>query len=359
MKNLLVVAGLCSLLLIACSKKELNSEKSLLTFGFSKADNPGLIEDVTGKIEGSSITVKVSNNTDLSQLIANFSASPTAAVKINSVLQENHKSANSYASPKTITVLAEDGSTTNYTVTVTPSAESVEPIIKNQWVTFTYPYNAYFPYIATSTNIINGREGNACGPTALAKILHCLKYPVNGTGSVDYTDPWGLHYVCDLTTLNLDYSNMPAKLKSSDPESAYKDVARLFLAAGSASFYLKIWAGTVSTELAPGLVQFFKLDPGLRLVNSWEITKDQWISTLKAEFLAGRPVMIAGRTPASPAPGQPGNVAGHWFNVDGFNTQGKFHVVYNYGGIEGYFDADNLGGVYTAYNQAIIGWKAK
>ena len=73
--------------------------------------------------------------------------------------------------------------------------------------------------------------------------------------------------------------------------------------------------------------------------------------------------MIAGRTKDSPAPWQPGNSSGHWFNVDGYNTNGEFHVLYNYGPagnpIQGYFDADDLGGIYTEYNQMIIGFAPK
>ena len=366
MKKLYLLLSICSLILFGCSKEKsspekpvLSSQKSLLTFGFTKSDNPNLIADAEGKIEGSNITIKVSKNTDVSQLIASFSASPLAKVKVSSALQENHVTSNTYISSLVFSVVAEDGSSASYTVSVVRSDESVEPLIKSQWETFTYPYNAYFPNNVVTKNTINGHEGNACGPTALAKILYCLKYPVNGVGQIDFTDPWGLHYVCDLSTLNLDYSNMPSKLGANDAEAKYKDVAKLLLAAGAAGYYVKIYAGTVESGLVPGLIQYFKLDPGLHLVNRWEVTKNEWINVFKTELLAGRPLLIAGRTTTSPAPGEPGNVSGHWFNVDGFNSQGQFHVTYNYGKIEGYFDADDLGGVYTSYNQAIVGFKAK
>lgn len=364
MKRLFLFLSLCAFLQISCTKEKsstenLSKEKELLTFGFVKADNPGINNGVTGNIDGQNITITVPVSSNVTALKAYFSSSSKSSVKVGSVIQESNKTINNFSNPVIYSIIAEDGSSTNYTVTVIKSNDLVEPIIKNQWVTFKFPYNAYYPYNPSSSNIINGREGNACGPTALAKVLHSLQYPANGIGNIDFTDSWGLHWICDLATLNLNYSNMPLYLSPNDPEATYKDVAKLFLAAGAASFYLKIWAGTVDNGLVPGIVQYFNLDPGLHLVNRWQVTREEWINILKTEFLAGRPVMIAGRTPDSPAPGLPGSVSGHWFNVDGFNAQGLFHVSYNYGGIDGYFDADNLGGVYTSYNQAIVGFKAK
>lgn len=157
---------------------------------------------------------------------------------------------------------------------------------------------------------------------------------------------------------------MPDKLVATDPESKYSDVAKLFLATGAVGHYLAIWSGSVPTGLVPGLIQYFNLDPGLRVVKRWEITREQWINTLRAELIAGRPILVNGRTTDSPAPDQPGSVAAHWFNIDGFDENGMFHVLYNYNDtygqpIEGYYDADNLGGKYTAYNSVIIGFKAK
>ena len=361
---------LCTLVILSCSKNggpadpiveaKKSTEKSLITFGFTNIENPSLIDNCTGTIQGNNVTITLPSNIDFTVLKATFTSSPESTVKVGNAVQQDKITVNNFSSPVTYTIVAEDGSQQNYTVSITKGAQAVAPLIKSKWQTFSYPLNAYFPYDSSSKNSVNGHEGNACGPTALAKILHYMQYPSNGVGKFDYNQ-WNMQWICDLATLNLNYANMPNQLSSTDPESAYKDAAKLMFATSVASFYVKIWAANVTTELIPGLVQYFMLDPGLKVVNRWDVSREEWINTMKNELLNGRPFMVAGRTTSSPAPWESGSVAGHWFNVDGFNAEGKFHVLVNYGKIEGYYDADDLTGKegYTAYNSAVIGFKKK
>jgi len=361
---------LCTLVILSCSKNDgpgdpivevkKSAEKSLITFGFTNVENPSLIDNCTGIIQGNNVTITLPSNIDFTVLKATFTSSPESTVKIGNTVQQDKITVNNFSDPVTYTIVAADGSQQNYTVSITKGAQAVAPLIKSKWQTFSYPLNAYFPYDSSSKNSVNGHEGNACGPTALAKILHYMQYPSNGVGKFDYNQ-WNMQWICDLTTLNLNYANMPNQLSSTDPESTYKDAAKLMLASGVASYYVKIWAANVTAELVPGLIQYFSLDPGLKVVNRWEVSREEWINTMKNELLNGRPFMVAGRTTSSPAPWGSGSVAGHWFNVDGFNAEGKFHVLVNYGKIEGYYDADDLTGSegYTAYNSAVIGFKKK
>jgi len=375
MRNFFSLLFVGMTILMSCSKENgspidgplKSSAKVLLSFDFTIADNSVLTEDCIGVINGSAVSISVPFGSSVTALKASFTSSTSSSVKIGSTAQQSKTTTNDFTNPQVYTVIAEDGTTQNYTVTVTKKALTVAPMIKNKWMTFTYPYNAYYPYNAASTRSINGHEGNACGPTALAKIFATIKYPVNGVGKIDYNEtivPAPLYWLCDLTTLNLNYSNMPDKLVATDPESKYTDVAKLFFATAAVGHYLIIWNSEIKPGLVPGLIQYFNLDPGLRVVNRWEITREQWINTLRTELLAGRPILVNGRTTTSAAPGQPGTIAGHWFNIDGFDENGLFHVLYNFNDIygqpfEGYFDADNLGGTYTAYNSVIIGFKAK
>lgn len=362
--RIILLLSCCIFLFVSCKKEaDMSAECKLLTFGFQKSDNPSLLLDIQVVLSKKEITVNVPEGTDAGALKASFTSSPKSTVRVGTQAQVSHITVNDYTNPVTYTVMAEDGSSSDYKITVIKTAilESVAPLIKSKWMTFTYPYNAYFPYNSSSKNSINGHEGNACGPTALAKIFHYMKYPVNGVGKIDYNEtiPVSLHWVCDLTVLNLSYSKMPVLLSSSDPESTYGDVARLFLATAAVGHKLVIWNRDASPALVTGLVQYFDLDPGLRLVNRWEVSREVWITLLKTELSEGRPVMIAGRTTTSPAPWESGSSQGHWFNVDGYNAQGEFHVLYNFNNTEGYYDADNLGGTYISYNQAIVGFKAK
>jgi hypothetical protein len=337
-----------------------SSEKSMLSFKFTTVENPNLADDCAGTISGTNIIIGVPSNTDFTKLIASFTISQLSVIKVGSVVQVNKKTVNNFTNPVNYTIIAEDGSLQHFTVTINKTTPTVAPLLKSAWQTFAYPYNAYFPYDAGSSLSINGHEGNACGPTALAKIFHYMQYPVNGVGSVDFTQN-NLHWVCDLTTLNLNYANMPNRLYDTDLEPKYKDVAKLFLACQSVGYYLFIWTGNVNSALVPGLKQYFNLDDGLRVVNRWDYSREEWINLFKNELLNGRPIMVAGRKVTSPAPWEQGSVAGHWFNVDGFNAEGKFHVQINYSNFAEYDDIDNLTGTqgYIAYNSAIIGFKKK
>ncbi|MCE1198099.1 MAG: DUF5018 domain-containing protein [Marinilabiliales bacterium] len=117
--------------LMACSKggspiveTKKSSEKSLLSFGFSKADNPSIPDDVTGSISGTNVTVSLPESATLNALKATFSTSARSVVKIGSTIQVDRQTANDFTSPITLTVVAEDGTQQNYTVTVKLSSKA-------------------------------------------------------------------------------------------------------------------------------------------------------------------------------------------------------------------------------------------
>ena len=95
-----------------------SAEKAILTFGFTKADNPGLSQDFSGLINGSSISISVPSNTDISALKATFTSSPKSTIKVGGILQQDKLTANNFSSPVVYTVVAEDGSTQNFTVSI-------------------------------------------------------------------------------------------------------------------------------------------------------------------------------------------------------------------------------------------------
>lgn len=228
----------------------------------------------------------------------------------------------------------------------------VEPLIQNQWTTFTWPYNAYMP---EDSEGINGHVGNACGYTSIARILHYWEFPNNGIGNLQFTDTWGFSWDCDLENLNLDYSKMPNYLPFDATQAEYDETAKLFEAAGAVGEKIKVWATGFEIYLPAAFIDYFKFSSNATIVNRENYTKQEWIDIFKNELDNGRPMVIVGRTPDSPAPDEPGQITGHWWICDGYNSAGEFYVDYAFGGIKGYWDIDNLGEVYTAYNRAVIG----
>ena len=229
--------------------------------------------------------------------------------------------------------------------------DHVEPLINNNWTTFTWPYNAYYPL---DPDGVNGHVGNACGYTSIARILHYWEYPINGYGVLDFNDIFGHHWYCDLTTLNLNYSAMPFTLPYNATQPEYHETANLFLACGAVGESVQIWAPNDEENVPPAFVNYFFFSQTAELVKREDYTRQEWIDIYKTELYNGRPIMMCGRTADSPAPGQPGHVYGHWWVCDGYNENDEFYINYAYGGIQGYYDIDDMG-VYLAWNRAIIG----
>ena len=97
-----------------------NTAKAITAFGFT---SPA----VTGTISGTNIAVTVPYGTTLTGLIATFSTSG-ASVKVGSAVQTSGITSNSFATPVTYIVVAADGSTQSYVVTVTIAANPAKAI---------------------------------------------------------------------------------------------------------------------------------------------------------------------------------------------------------------------------------------
>ena len=91
----------------------------LTSVSFTAADNDALGTDVTGTIDGTSISATVPHGTDVTALV------PTITVSAGATISPASGQAQDFSSPVTYTVTAEDGTTTaDYTVTVDVAAPS-------------------------------------------------------------------------------------------------------------------------------------------------------------------------------------------------------------------------------------------
>jgi hypothetical protein len=229
----------------------------------------------------------------------------------------------------------------------------VEPLIENNWQTFMWPYNAYYP---ESQNGPNGHLGNACGYTSIARILHYWQYPNNGNGVLDFDDFFGHHWYVDLENLNLDYSDMPYELDWNDPESVYHETANLFLACGALGEDIQIGFTDGIFRIPEVMQEYMNYSAEMEVLQRWDYTREEWINIFKNELDNGRPILIDGRTPESPAPWEPGSWEGHFFVCDGYNEADLFYTNYMYGGISGYYDIDTMDN-FSAYHRIIINFE--
>lgn len=229
----------------------------------------------------------------------------------------------------------------------------VNPLINNDWQTFMWPYNAYYP---EDQNGVNGHVGNACGYTSLARILHYWQYPNNGNGVLDFDDYFGHHWYIDLENMNLNYNDMPYALNWDDPEDVYEQTASLFLACGAIGEDIMIGFTDGIFRITEAMPQYMGYSEEMEVIQRWDYTRQEWIDLFKNELDNNRPILIDGRTPESPPPWEPGSWEGHFFVCDGYNENNKFHINYMYGGIKGYYDIDSMEN-FSAYHRAIINFE--
>lgn len=91
----------------------LSSASLLLAFEFVSPALAGTIDQVA-----KTVSIKAPFGTDLSSLVASFTMSPNATVRIGTVNQSSGFTANDFSMTKTYTVVAQNGVTQEYTVTV-------------------------------------------------------------------------------------------------------------------------------------------------------------------------------------------------------------------------------------------------
>lgn len=118
MKNSVLFLLVVVLTQITCTKENASSEKSLLSFSFTQIDNPGMSSDVSATISGTTISAFIPGLVDITSLKASFTSSEKSVVKVGTVVQISRQTTNNFSFPLSYTVYAEDGSATNYTVTV-------------------------------------------------------------------------------------------------------------------------------------------------------------------------------------------------------------------------------------------------
>jgi hypothetical protein len=117
------------------------SAKDITSFAFL-----GLDPSVTATISGTNITATVPANTDLTKLVASFTSSPYSYVRVGSVIQTSGVNVNNFTTSLVYTVVAQDGSTKNYTVTVTKGAVDIKTPTVSSLTVFPNPANEFLVF---------------------------------------------------------------------------------------------------------------------------------------------------------------------------------------------------------------------
>ncbi len=214
----------------------------------------------------------------------------------------------------------------------TKSDKTVNPLLTTNW-SQDGGYNNYCPAGTPS----------GCVATAMAQIMKYHDYPETGVNWHQYTHPSYGVQTSDFVTGNYNWASMGT--------SGGDAVAWLIYHCGVSvdMDYAPAGSGAQSSDAAIALANYFKYDQGINFVSKDGYTNAAWITLLKDELDASRPVYYSGSGPAY----------GHAFVFDGYDASDNFHVNWGWGGyLNGNFAVGALnpgGDTFNENNAAIIG----
>lgn len=181
-----------------------------------------------------------------------------------------------------------------------------------------------------------------CVATAMAQVMRYYRYPDQGKGTVNYSyqdDAGQLQAIeADLGKSSYSWDLMRDSYLPTDSRTAAEQeaVARLMADCGAAvqMDYGQYDSGAFDMDVPQAMVNHFGYDPAIVHMSAYEEFSDSlWFCTLYEQLSAGMPVLYGGVTESYGA---------HSFVVDGYNAEGKFHVVYGLGGGDSFYDLKQI-----------------
>lgn len=204
----------------------------------------------------------------------------------------------------------------------------IAPLTTTRW-NQDLPYSYYCPMAGEK------RCYTGCVATALAQIMKYHNYPPKGAGSHSYG--WKNPVTEVDTTLSFDFADtefkwdlMQDKYDSDTPWHDKMAVATLMYACGVAvNMGYGPWSSGAGTNaIGPAMVNYFGYDKGIRNYIRDYYGIDEWNEIVYNQLKDFGPVQYSGF----------GDTDGHSFIIDGYSTDGYFHVNWGWGGMsDGYF----------------------
>jgi len=210
-------------------------------------------------------------------------------------------------------------------------ATAVEPLLTTRWDQGE-PYNNYCPTY-TASNGKTSRAVTGCVATAMAQVMNYYQWP--GVGHGEHS------YVCNVngttsTNLSADFSQSTYRWdlmldwydEASSDESC-DAVARLMSDLGIAvEMDYGSSSGASEGVAMAALKQYFDYSYKGYVLERDLFSAELWDQLLVDEVSSHRPILYCGF----------GNLGGHAFVLDGFDTEGYFHFNWGWGGsYDGYF----------------------
>lgn len=239
------------------------------------------------------------------------------------------------------------------------SSQVINPLIATLWDQSPF-YNALCPF----DNSFSDRTVTGCVATAMAMVMKFFNFPPSGAGNHSYSTTRYGTLSANFGGTTYNWASMPNTVTSANSAVATLmyhcgvsvDMDYNVGSQGGSSAYVISSASPVTNCTEYALKTYFGYASTIQGLKRANYTNAEWISLLKAELNASRPIIYAGF----------GTGGGHCFVCDGYNDSEYFHFNWGWSGnYDGYFliDALNPGGTGTGggtggYNdgqQALVG----
>lgn len=233
-----------------------------------------------------------------------------------------------------------------------PSRAPLATLVTTKWNQGA-PFNNDCPYVGSKRSV------TGCVATAFAQALKYFEYPTTGIGTHSYYwETGGETLEFDYGNTKFDWANMVDEYNGKTTYAQNNAVAKLMYACGVAvdMGYSPESSGAISINVIRALIENFGYDKGVYLDERDFYSLYDWEDIIYNEIAQGHPVCYSGA----------GDGGAHEFVVDGYSTDGFFHVNWGWGGMsDGFFllssmDPYTLGtgggtGGFNASQTAVIG----
>jgi hypothetical protein len=237
--------------------------------------------------------------------------------------------------------------------------KSVTPLVLTKWDQ-SPNYNELCPF----DNASGERTVTGCVATAMAQIMKYWNYPEKGAGFHSYNHATYGTLSANFGDDTYQWASMPNEISGANSAIASLmydvgvsvDMSYGPGSSGGSSAYVISSQSPVENCSEFALKTYFGYKPTLQGVQRENYSNSDWVSLLKTEFDASRPVLYAGF----------GSGGGHCFVADGYDNNNYIHFNWGWGGYyDGYFEVSalNPGGLgtgggtggYNSGQQAVIG----
>lgn len=186
-----------------------------------------------------------------------------------------------------------------------------------------------------------------CGATAMAIVMRYHQWPPKATGKHSYYCESLHQYMSfdyDALTMDWNIPSYPTGTKSDELSKIQKAIG--------VSMNMKYGANESWCYIRPAayvMPHYFYYEKPCLMYKSY-FTNDEWAQIMINEIDEGRPVLVGGWNSTG---------AGHFFVLDGYNTQGMFHYNLGWAGLNNGYYHDSFVNYEYAIGEALVGIKPR